>query len=98
MERIAADWDRWDFLAGNAGHSAFASSGMEGNPADDADLAGIAGTCAAAEYAVAGRRYRLFLVPPSGICYSDSGDYVPVSYTHLDITGLVAVEITDRQF
>ena len=76
MERIAADWDRWDFLAGDAGHPAFASSGMEGNPADDADLAGIAGTCTAAEYAVAGRRYSLFLVPPSGICYSDFTYYV----------------------
>ena len=49
MEGIAADRDRCHFLAGDAGHSAFASSGMEGNPADDADLAGVAGTCAAAE-------------------------------------------------
>ena len=39
-------------------------------------LAGVAGTCAAAEHAMAGRRYRLFLVPPSGICYSDFTDYV----------------------
>ena len=76
MEGIAADRDRCHFLAGDAGHSAFASSGMEGNPADDADLAGVAGTCAAAEHAMAGRRYRLFLVPPSGICYSDFTDYV----------------------
>lgn len=54
MEGIAADRDRCHFLAGDAGHSAFASSGMEGNPADDADLAGVAGTCAAAEHAMLG--------------------------------------------
>ena len=94
MEGIAADRDRCHFLAGDAGHSAFASSGMEGNPADDADLAGVAGTCAAAEHAMAGRRYRLFLVPPSGICYSDFTDYVlqrRISY------GKLGVNVSDRK-
>ena len=50
MEGTGVDRDRCDFLAGDTGRFAFASSGMERNPADDAELAGVAGTCAAAVY------------------------------------------------